>query len=231
MIKKISYKDQIYEHLKQEIIMGDMKTGEIYSEQMIADKLKVSRTPVREAILQLRFENLVDVFSGRGFSVRPIHFFDVQQIIQARTAIESASLRALIIGLDTAEGQEILEQMEQCVERDMPATLSDENNYNFMRSDMEFHMLSVSFTGNEFFIQIMNMMRTRLEQAMISSLREQLRPIAAIDEHEKIFSAVRRRDTDDAIRSLVDHMIMTEDILREIIIDWFSRAEYATNFF
>ena len=219
MIKKISYKDQIYEHLKQAIIMGDMTPDEIYSEQMIADKLKVSRTPVREAVLQLRFENLVDVFSGRGFSVRPIHFFDVQQIIQARTAVESASLRALIIGLDTAEGQEILKQMEICVTQDMPATLSEKNNYDFMRADMEFHMLSVSFTGNEFFIQIMSMMRTRLEQAMFSSLKKQLRPIAAIDEHEKIFSSVKLRDTDGAIRALVEHMNATEIILREMMTD------------
>ena len=219
MIKKISYKDQIYEHLKQAMIMGDMKPGEIYSEQMIADKLNVSRTPVREAVLQLRFENLVDVFSGRGFAVRPIHFFDVQQIIQARTAVEGASLRALIIGLDTADGQEILRQMEICVKQDMPETLSDENNYNFMRADMEFHMFSVSFTGNEFFIQIMNMMRTRLEQAMFSSLNRHLRPIAAIDEHEKIFYAIKRRDTDGAIRALVEHMNTTENILREMMED------------
>ena len=219
MIKKISYKDQIYDHLKQAIIMGDMTSEEIYSEQMIADKLKVSRTPVREAVLQLRFENLVDVFSGRGFSVRPIRFFDVQQIIQARTAVESASLRALIIGLDSAEGQEILKQMELCVKQEMPAALSEENNYNFMRTDMEFHMLSVSFTGNEFFIQIMSMMRTRLEQAMFSSLKKQLRPIAAIDEHEKIFSSVKLRDTDGAIRALVEHMNATEIILREMMAD------------
>ena len=219
MIRKISYKDQIYEHLKHAIIMGDMTPEEIYSEQMIADKLKVSRTPVREAVLQLRFENLVDVFSGRGFSVRPIHFFDVQQIIQARTAIESASLRALIIGLDTVEGQEILEQMEQCIKQDMPAMISDENNYTFMRADMEFHMLSVSFTGNEFFIQTMNMMRTRLEQASIQSLDRQQRPIAAISEHERIFSAVKRRDTDGAIRALVEHLNMTENILREVMTD------------
>lgn len=219
MIRKISYKDQIYEHLKHAIIMGDMTPEEIYSEQMIADKLKVSRTPVREAVLQLRFENLVDVFSGRGFSVRPIHFFDVQQIIQARTAIESASLRALIIGLDTREGKETLQQMEQCVKQDMPAMLSAENNYDFMRADMEFHMLSVSFTGNEFFIQTMNMMRTRLEQASIQSLDRQQRPIAAISEHERIFSAVKRRDTDGAIRALVDHLNMTENILREKMTD------------
>ena len=219
MIKKISYKDQVYEHLKQAIIMGEMSADEIYSEQMIADKLQISRTPVREAVLQLRFENLVDVFSGRGFSVRPIHFFDVQQIIQARTAIESASLRSLIVGLDTADGREILEQMETCVKQDMPATLTDEDNYNFMRADMEFHMLSVAFTANEFFIQIMNTMRTRLEQAIVSSLKKQNRTIAAIDEHEKIFSAVKRHDTDGAIRALVEHMETTENILREMMTD------------
>ncbi len=169
------------------------KMDEIYSEQMITDKLQVSRTPVRETILQLRFENLVDVFSGRGFSVRLIHFFDVQQIIQARTAIESASLRALIIGLDTREGQEILKQMEICVKQDMPAAISDENNYNFMR--------------------------TQQEQAIVSSLKKQNRTLAAIDEHEKIFSAVKRRDTDGAIRALVDHMNMTENILHEMMAD------------
>ena len=84
---------------------------------------------------------------------------------------------------------------------------------------MEFHMLSVSFTGNEFFIQIMNMMRTRLEQAIVSSLKKQNRTLAAIDEHEKIFSAVQRRDTDESIRALVDHMNTTEDILREVMTD------------
>lgn len=84
---------------------------------------------------------------------------------------------------------------------------------------MEFHSLSISFTGNEFFIRMMNIMRTRLEQAMFSSLTPQRRNIAAIDEHEKIFFAVRRRDTDGAIRAFVDHMITTENILREILDD------------
>lgn len=219
MIKKISYKDQIYDYLKQAIITGEMKTSEIYSEQMIADKLNVSRTPVREAVLQLRFENLVDVFSGRGFGIRPVHFFDVQQIIQARTAIEGAGLRALIIGLDTPEGQETLQQMEWCVTQDMPAKLSDESNYDFMRVDMAFHMLSISFTGNEFFIQIMNTMQTRLEQAMFKALDKQKRPGDAIGEHEKIYLAVRRRDTDGAISALADHMRMTESILREKMDD------------
>ena len=196
-----------------------MKPDEIYSEQMIADKLNVSRTPVREAVLQLRFENLVDVFSGRGFGVRPIHFFDVQQIIQARIAIEGLGLRALIIGLDTAEGQETLRQMERCITQDMPAKLSDTNNYSFMRLDMQFHMLSVSFTGNEFFIQIMNMMATRLEQAMFKALDKQTRPRDAIGEHEKIWLAVRRHDTDGAISALAEHMKMTESILREKMDD------------
>ena len=165
------------------------------------------------------FENLVDVFSGRGFGVRPIHFFDVQQIIQARIAIEGSGLRALIIGLDTAEGQETLRQMERCITQDMPAKLSDTNNYSFMRLDMQFHMLSVSFTGNEFFIQIMNMMATRLEQAMFKALDKQKRPRDAIGEHEKIWLAVRRRDTDGAISALAEHMKMTESILREKMDD------------
>ena len=109
--------------------------------------------------------------------------------------------------------------MEHCITQDMPAKLSDTNNYSFMRLDMAFHMLSVSFTGNEFFIQIMNMMATRLEQAMFKALDKQKRPRDAIGEHEKIWLAVRRRDTDGAISALAEHMKMTESILREKMDD------------
>lgn len=66
---------------------------------------------------------------------------------------------------------------------------------------------------------MMNMMRTRLEQAIFSSLNKQYRNLAAIDEHEKIFFAVKRRDTDGAIKAFVEHMNNTENILREMMDD------------
>ena len=84
---------------------------------------------------------------------------------------------------------------------------------------MAFHMLSISFTGNEFFIQIMNTMQTRLEQAMFKALDKQKRPGDAIGKHEKIYLAVKRRDTDGAISALAEHMRMTESILREKMDD------------
>ena len=219
MIKKISYKDQVYEHLKHAIIMGDMEVGEIYSEQMIADMLNISRTPVREAIMQLKFENLIDIFSGRGFSVRPISFSDVQQIIQARTAIESTGLTVLVENADSDEALEVLSQMEECVKLDMKESLDAGHNYDFMQADMEFHMLSVMFTGNEFFIHIMRMMKARLEQAIVSSLKKINRPLVAIREHEEILNGLLNRDADAAVQALRKHMQVTENILSEMMSD------------
>ena len=54
MLKKVSYKDQIYQYLKEAIVKGELLPGEVYSEKQFADKLNVSRTPVREAVLQLK---------------------------------------------------------------------------------------------------------------------------------------------------------------------------------
>ena len=89
MLQKVSYKEQIYQYLKEAIIKGDLKPGEIYSEQQFADKLNVSRTPVREAILQLKSEDLVEIYNNRGLGIKPLTEADLEQIIQARIAIEN----------------------------------------------------------------------------------------------------------------------------------------------
>ena len=214
MLKKVSFKDQVYEYIKQAIVMGDMKAGETYSEQMLADTLNVSRTPVREAVLQLKFENLVSVFNAKGFSVRPISFPEVQQIFQARIAIEGEALALLASQMDTEEARDVLARMESCVADDMEGHRDAGQRYEFMQADMEFHMLGVSYTGNEFFIHVMRMMRTRMEQAIVSSLAHSDRQFVAVQEHEAIIAALRAGDSEGARHALERHMRRTEEILR-----------------
>ena len=81
-LQRISLKAQVYEYLKQAIINGDLKVGEIYSEQYFADKLSISRTPVREAILQLQHENMVEVKANRGIIVKPLLLDEIKKIIE-----------------------------------------------------------------------------------------------------------------------------------------------------
>jgi len=95
MLKKVSYKDQIYQYLKEAVVKGELLPGEVYSEKQFADKLNVSRTPVREAVLQLKNDDLIEIFNNRGFGVKATSPDDLRQILQARLAIEGYAVLCL----------------------------------------------------------------------------------------------------------------------------------------
>ena len=111
-LQRISLKAQVYEYLKQAIINGDLKVGEIYSEQYFADKLSISRTPVREAILQLQHENMVEVKANRGIIVKPLLLDEIKKIIETRLAIEGYSSSILAKNLTTKEGKNLIYLLE-----------------------------------------------------------------------------------------------------------------------
>lgn len=219
MIKKVTYKEQVYQYLKRAIIDGTIKAGTIYSEQMIADRLQVSRTPVREAILQLRNEMLVEVYNNRGFGVRPVSPEDIRQIIQARIAIESYSLCRLAKGIHTPEGQKALTEMEHCLKDKMANLSQGDDHYQFMQADMEFHEISILFTNNVYFTGMHRMMQAQLERVTVSSLLDRGRHIAALQEHEAIFWELQKGNSEGAVSALEHHMKRTEELLGSRMVD------------
>lgn len=213
MLKKVTYKDQVYEYLKTAIVKGELQSGQIYSEQQFADLLKVSRTPVREAILQLKNEDLIKIYNNRGFGIKEISTEDVLQILQARTAIESYSIRYLIERIHTSQGKETLCELDACLERAVKLSKMEKDHYEFMKSDVEFHAILVRFTGNKYFIRIIDQMRTRMEQATVHSLALKNRHIQALVEHQQILAYIHQGNLTEAERAYEEHMNMTVKIL------------------
>lgn len=214
IIKKISFKDQVYEYLKKAIINGELKTGEIYSEQMFADQLNVSRTPVREAVLQLKNEDMLEVYNNRGIMVKPLLLEDVQKIIQTRLAIEGYSIRYLAQRIETSEAQAVLQQMQSCLEQEQTIPGQAPNVYEFMKSDVGFHGLIVRFTQNEYFVKTMDMLHSRLEKATVSSLKIKDRTAATLEEHQEIIRQIQSGDGEKAYEAFEYHMNTTAEIMR-----------------
>lgn len=217
MLHRVSFKDQVYEYLKKAIINGELKTGQIYSEQMFADQLNISRTPVREAVLQLKQEHMLDVYNNRGIMVKPLLFADVQQIIQARIAIEGYSVRYLAQRIDTEEGQAALQQMALCLK--LEEDTENFNVYDFMKSDVEFHGLIIAFTKNEYFAKTIAMLRSRLEKATLSSLKVKDRTQNALQEHRQLMDAIQSGDGARAYDFFEHHMTQTEKLMRYCLED------------
>ncbi len=209
MIKKVSYKDQVYQYLKTALIKGELHTGEIYSEQQVADQLNVSRTPVREAVLRLTHEGMLEVHANRGWMVRPVSEDDLREIVAARIAIEGYSIRWLTVQAPEHMWKKSLARLAAVQEKSRAYIEGDTEHYEFMKLDTAFHTLLVAATGNSYLIRIHEQMRTKLEQAIFTSLHHRRRHAEAWEEHAAILAGIERRDEAEAMRAFMAHMTAT----------------------
>lgn len=93
----------VYHSLKEDICNGVIKTGELLSEAQLAERLSVSRTPVREALAALENEGLVDIRRGIGASVKPITAGDLLHIYELRKVLEPMAAKTAVYHLTNAE--------------------------------------------------------------------------------------------------------------------------------
>ncbi len=213
MINKVSFKDQVYQYLKSGIIKGELKTGEIYSEQQIATRLEVSRTPVREAVIRLVNEGMLEVLSNRGWTVRPVAAEDIQEIIQARIAIEGYCVRYLARHYSEAFGQDYLARLKACQAASERFALDENSHYEYMKADTDFHSLLVESTGNSYLLKLSNQMRAKVEQATYNSLNLNSRSAMACFEHQEILKQLMVGNEEAAIRAFMLHMEKTAQVL------------------
>ncbi len=214
-MQRISLKSQVYEYLKKAIIDGELNINQMYSEQYFADKLSISRTPVREAILQLQHENMVEIRVNRGFTIKPLYLDEIKKIIETRLAIEGYSCSSLARKINEPKNNLFIMKLEKNLDKQRDSLKLENPHYEFMLLDLEFHQSIIEFTENNYFAEIVKMLRTRLEIATLKSLHEEERIPAALREHEKIVNAIKSGDMRRAFAAYDFHMQCTLDIMEQ----------------
>ncbi len=114
--QSISAAETAYRQLRELIVIGTLRPGEVVNEQELADQLGLGRTPVREAVQRLAWQKVVTIFPRRGMAVAKLGFDDILGIFEARETIEAriAELAAL---RRTAQDVDVLEQLGLVVQR------------------------------------------------------------------------------------------------------------------
>ena len=84
MIKRITLKHQAYDYLYHAVLKGEILPTQVYSEQYFADLMGISRTPVREAVMQLSQEGFLQVYPNKGFSVKKVKAEEVEELFGYR---------------------------------------------------------------------------------------------------------------------------------------------------
>lgn len=211
-----SLRDQALRVLRGRIISGAMRPGELYALGAVAAQLGVSVTPVREAVLELARERLVELARNRGFRVREMTERDLDEIVEFRRIIEVPAVRMIAerkLLTDTGALHELARATEKYA--------ADGDWVAFLESDRDFHLGILAYLGNERLLQVVRSLR---DQSRLYGLdrvagTESLRQ--STQEHDALLAAVAAGRADEAADIVDKHLQHARGI-------WAGRAEPAS---
>jgi DNA-binding GntR family transcriptional regulator len=206
-------REQAGQVIRASIIAGELEAGEIYSASVLAERLGVSPTPVREAMLDLASGGLVEPVRNRGFRVLTPDERDLDEISELRLMLEVPAMRRVVELAADAQ----LEELESVVAR-IEARADEGDVAAFLLADREFHLGLLEIVGNGRLLRLVAQLRDQTRLAGIKELAREGNLTASAREHRVILDALRARDADRAEALMRTHLIHTRGI-------WAGRSE------
>lgn len=203
---------QVYEILRTAIIDMQLPPGALLKKEAICEKLKVSKTPVSEAIARLGETGLVEVFPQHGTFVSKIRESDVRQGAFLRRALEVAAVREVT----KHAGPDQIEQLRKNL-RYQESAQSVGDLEDFHARDGDFHRLICEFTGYPRLPRMVDGSRGQLDRVRKLLLPDDIRMVETLEEHRLILQAIESGDADAAVKAMKNHLDKTPNKLEQLI--------------
>ena len=200
-LTRVSLRAQAGAMLRGDIVAGELTPGEIYSAGMLAERMGVSATPVREAMLDLANAGLVEAVPNRGFRVLTVADGDLDQISELRLMIE---VPAMALATERAEDA-ALSALEPVVDELEEASAAGDLP-RFLRADRDFHLGLLACSGNERLVHLVAQLRDQTRLVGLKPLAESGKLVDIAREHRPILSAVMAREADRAQELMRVHL-------------------------
>ncbi len=204
-----SRRDRAYQAISGWIIRGEMAPGESLTENEVANRLNMSRTPVREALHRLEQDGLVEIKPRVGAFVRSITMKDLQEIFEVREAAEGMLSRLSALRGDV----NALSELERMFRAASKAIEDDRRERLYEEAGERLHAYIARESGNSRFMRILDSLKIqiRTQQRMSRHLAGRIDRSAA--EHLAVVRALKADDPDDAERAMREHIRSTRDSL------------------
>lgn len=192
-----SLHEDVYKSLQQKIISGHLKPLTRIVESKFAKELKVSRTPLREALFQLEQEGFVCSEVNKGFIVQPLSTREIREVYPVLWTLESQALE-LCGGLaftDTKKLSEINESFRR----------AKGNSVNALKADAIWHQTLISSCPNKFLLKMIEKMRSLIRRYEYVYMLDTVLISDSVSQHEQIISALRKHNLAAAKDALETH--------------------------
>ncbi len=202
-----SISDQIYERIRQQILHGEIEPGERLMQNQVAENLRASRTPVREAFRRLEQDGLVERVPQGGVRVTHLDIEAIQEVFGIRNVLEAYAIE-LACGRITAEEIESLKQLvNQAGELLSSSELGRETKIKrIFELNTQFHDTIYRASGNSYLLGMINSLRFIVGRLRFLGLRADSTWSRAWEEHAQLIGLLERRDKESAARLLKTHL-------------------------
>lgn len=209
-VRNLTLREQVFEHLREEILSNRIKPGSELNEQALSRALEVSRGPVREALGLLASEGLVKIVPRRGATVTELTAAEFVDAYQVREALETLAIRLAVRRMDEVSLEHVRELHESMV-----ALAKDGEVQAFFDANAAFHQFLVESSGNSRLQEIYRLIMSDMGRYRARSLALRGTLQRSVAEHAAIVEAVLERDAERAAQLMADHIEVPQRVEEE----------------
>ncbi len=194
-------RDVVFNTLRQAILTGELKPGERLMEIHLANRLGVSRTPIREAIRMLELEGLVTMIPRKGAEVSRISRQDISDVLEVRGSLDTLAVELACKRITEEELEELKEASENFKTAVRTGDLTD-----VAQADVAFHDRIVASSKNKRLVQMVNNLAERVYRYRLEYIKGTKNHDNLIREHEQILHYITQRDASHAKEAILLHV-------------------------
>ncbi len=217
-----SLKEQVYEYLRDQLGRGELLPGSSINMDETSQKLGVSRTPLRDALLQLEMEGFVSILPRRGVIVNHLTLQDIKNYYEIVGALESA---ALIANFDEIKNTQI--QKMHALNAEMKQAI-DQNNFNlYYQKNLKFHDVFLNLCENKNLVKIVNTLKKSLydfprQEGFVKQWEQ-----TSIHEHQELVRLIEKGKKQQASNYIRD-VHWSYRVQEKFLKKYYKRAETAS---
>lgn len=205
-------RDVVFNTLRQAIITGEFAPGERLMEISLANRLGVSRTPVREAIRKLELEGLVIMIPRKGAQVARITEKNLRDVLEVRTVLEEFATVLACERIDEAGIRDLRQALDEFV-----TAVESGDILAIANKDEHFHDIIFHATNNDRLIYIINNLREQFYRYRMEYVKDIRQRSLLVEEHRELLNAITNRDSARAKELMRTHLLnQQQEVIQNI---------------
>ena len=212
MNEYLPLRDVVFNTLRKAILRGELKPGERLMEIQLANKLGVSRTPIREAIRKLELEGLVQMIPRKGAEVAQITEKNMQDVLEVRKALEELSVQLACERITPEQ----VEEMKMAAE-DFRKVLKSGDVTKIAEADVKFHDIIFAATNNQRLITLLNNLREQMYRFRVEYLKQKECYPQLLEEHDKLIALISGGEVEEACELMGCHIDNQASTVSDVI--------------